>query len=285
MTTYTIGEESETIDEGVLTEHVLITGGSGMGKTHLLMQFAKEQLGMGRCLSLFDSGGELYDYVVAVLAQKDDSDAELLDTSQKEWIFGFNPLKPSLLSAEQHVNRLSDVVLEAAMREGVDLNSYEQKNPIGGVEYVINKVIRPGHYFYYSLSQKENAVDFKEVIGRKKFLAKIIREDGSRIYGMMLFDSLLMAAQIKPQKELNLVLIDGCLDFFGGVSLATMEELTVNNIALVVVCSYKDLAWIKENDNGLYQTMLDDFGSLIAFGGSEDDPYDVIQDVAERQQR
>ena len=84
------------VPDKIRSEHMHVVGATGSGKSRFLLHMIQQDILEGRGVCLIDPHGELYDHIVAWLSNRDglieDRKIRLINPSETEWSFGFNPL-------------------------------------------------------------------------------------------------------------------------------------------------------------------------------------------------
>ena len=289
MTDYVVGMGAKTgepfqISEDSLARHVLVVGSEGTGKTNTLRFLAESQLWKRRKMSVFDSDGNLCDYVFNQLVyhRTDPRTVILLDPAM-EMILGFNPLmQQSHGSVVARLQRMTQVIIDAGERMGV-LHSADtyRTNPGDEIKYVFAALTNRESYLTLSLEGGVSVDFFDVLVERKQFLAKIPLQQGSQVYGMLLFESMLIAAEYCEQQDLYLIFIDELPAFLPAIAVDSFAHLSENRISLIMSCTYGQLAWFKIHCRPLYNALLS-VGSICAFAAHEQGVDDIVLDVAKR---
>ena len=84
------------VPERIRSEHMHVVGATGSGKSRFLLSLIQQDILEGRGVCLIDPHGELYDHIVAWLSNREglfeDRTIRLINPSDTDWSFGFNPL-------------------------------------------------------------------------------------------------------------------------------------------------------------------------------------------------
>lgn len=272
-------DQGTRISDEDMVKHILVVGGERKGKTSFLKHLVHVQLTKGRSFAVFDSKGDLYEYALHALASGHDQRVVLADSLEKQWIVGFNPLKRGLLPESEHRKRLIATLIEAALREGLDLRLYEQTDPLQGAIELFKR-LSEGRYFDLSLRCPEPTLDFPLLFQEnRKLLVRVVQEPGSFMYGMLLYNDFLIAAEHTRVVEPYLVLVDDAFSFVTAQTIDAFPVLRSNDFALVVVSSYKQLRALREQPVSPYPGLLQYSGSVMSLGYDEDDPEDIVREV------
>ena len=92
----TRGKGDLTLSPKDRSTHLQVVGASGRGKSKFLENLIRQDIREGKGLCLIDPHGALYDDIVAWLAvhRSDARDrVHLIEPSERDWCFGFNPLR------------------------------------------------------------------------------------------------------------------------------------------------------------------------------------------------
>ena len=213
------------------------------------------------------------------------NDVIALDSTETKYVLAFNPLAEGPLGTSEHCERMTRVTLDAAKREGLPLSDFEATDPLGGAGAILSLVTKPGTYFYRSVGCG-TSVDFAKVLReRTKFLAKLPKEEDSTLYGMLLFDALLITAECAPQSEPHLIFVDEAYGFLASTVIDALDRLTANRVGLVIAATYGQLAMLKLHQEQLYWALLERCGNVAAFGATDATVQDIVLDVARRLHR
>jgi len=87
------------MSERTRSEHMHVVGATGSGKSRFLLSLIQQDILEGRGLCLIDPHGELYNHVLHWLSNREglfeDRNIRLINPSDIDWCFGFNPLQVS----------------------------------------------------------------------------------------------------------------------------------------------------------------------------------------------
>lgn len=290
MSGYPVGSAdsggSSTIPDDAIVKHFLIAGGDGKGKTSVLKVLAHRQIELGRQLIALDQSLALFDYVVncMVAARLTAEHVVVIDTSEREHIVCINPLANTAILPETLASRLTATVMTGFLREGLSVSDVEVMQAMGGIDDLAALVTESGSYARYSLSGGNRlSLNFRAILSQGiHVVANVRREEGSYPYSLLLANELLTAIDRRPAGEPLLVLMDGILSFLTPGVVNIHPYLTGRNVALVVVSTYKELAYLKRTERPIYDTVLHHFGGHISFAPDDDDPMDIVRDIAGR---
>ena len=85
------------VPDRIRSEHMHVVGATGSGKSRFLLHMIQQDIIEGRGVCLIDPHGELYDHLVSWLSNREglfeDRTIKLINPSDTDWSFGFNPLK------------------------------------------------------------------------------------------------------------------------------------------------------------------------------------------------
>lgn len=85
------------VPDRIRSEHMHVVGATGSGKSRFLLHLIQQDIIEGRGVCLIDPHGELYDHIVEWLSNREglfkDRKIRLLNPSETDWSFGFNPLQ------------------------------------------------------------------------------------------------------------------------------------------------------------------------------------------------
>ena len=85
------------VPDKIRSEHMHVVGATGSGKSRFLLHLIQQDIIEGRGVCLIDPHGELYDHIVEWLSNREgllnDRQVRLINPSETDWSFGFNPLK------------------------------------------------------------------------------------------------------------------------------------------------------------------------------------------------
>ncbi|MBI3115266.1 MAG: hypothetical protein HYZ09_02110 [Candidatus Kerfeldbacteria bacterium] len=278
--------ENSTIPDDAIVKHFLIAGGDGKGKTSVLKLLAHRQIELNRQLIVLDQSGQLFDNVVkcGVAAHLTAEHVVVIDTTERERIVCINPLANTAILPETLASRLTATVMTGFLREGLSVSDVEVMQAMGGIDDLAALIAEPESYAHYSLSGRNRpSLDFRAILSQGiHVVAKVTRAERSYLYGLLLANELLTAVDRREPGEPLLVLMDGILPFLTPGVANLHPYLTSRNVALVVVGSYQELAYLKREERPLYDTVLHHFGGHISFGANDDDPEDIVRDLAAR---
>jgi len=85
------------VPDRIRSEHMHVVGATGSGKSRFLLNMIQQDIIEGRGVCLIDPHGELYDHLVSWLSNREglfeDRKIRLINPSNTDWSFGFNPLQ------------------------------------------------------------------------------------------------------------------------------------------------------------------------------------------------
>lgn len=275
------------ITDSYIVQHLLVCGADGKGKSHLLLNLAEQHIRMGRQLVILDEGDVLhraraYHYRPDSGSFARQDQLAILDTALTDRVVCVNPVGRKPLDRGEQLRRLWSCCIVGSSREGLSLDA--PPGTLHEAAAILEVMTEPQTYFSRSfLGNGEYVADIPRLLANgRSFIAHVPRERGSRLYGMLLMNEVLIGLeQVGTCPAPFLVFLDSGYAFFPPIVGEFLLMLTDCNIGLVLTFTYKELAQLREREKGLYSLLLDRC-KVMAFGGDDDDPRDIVVDVTSR---